>query len=298
MRISSTLAFDRASRMMGSLSQTADRLNTQIATGKKLTAPSTDAAAYRQLTGIRREAADSTRDSTNITLAQSLLTASDTALSAIEERLQRAQELTLQGANGTLSPDQKAANATELDEILKDVVRLANATDPRGAPLFSGSTEATPYTIASDLTVTYNGSGESAAIPIGGDASVQALTSGERAFAVQTAAGPSDIFAVLKSVSEALRTGGDVTSGIADVKASLGTIADARASIGARGARLELEGQRLEDVAVEREDARASIEDADPATTIMELQKTLTVLQATQASFSKLSSLSLFDYIR
>ena len=32
--------------------------------------------------------------------------------------------------------------------------------------------------------------------------------------------------------------------------------------------------------------------------TITELQKTLTVLQATQASFSKLTQLSLFNYLR
>ncbi len=31
---------------------------------------------------------------------------------------------------------------------------------------------------------------------------------------------------------------------------------------------------------------------------ITELQKTMTILSATQASFSKLSQLSLFDYIR
>lgn len=299
MRISSSLTFDRAARTMASLTETADALQTQIATGKRLTAPSSDAAAYRQLTGIRRATADEAQDAANITLAQSLLTASDTALASIEEQLQRASELALQGASGALSPEQKAVIAGQIDAILEDIVRLANATDSRGSPLFSGASEAAPYTLGADGTVTYSGTGEADAIPIGGTATIQATVSGERVFgAIATAGGPSDTFAILKGVADGLRDGTGVGTGLADIQTALTAIGGARASIGARGARLELETARLGDIAVAREEARAAVEDADITTTITELQKTLTVLQATQASFSRLTSLSLFDYLR
>ena len=40
------------------------------------------------------------------------------------------------------------------------------------------------------------------------------------------------------------------------------------------------------------------MEDTDITSAVTELQKTLTILQATQASFTKLTGLSLFDYLR
>ncbi len=47
-----------------------------------------------------------------------------------------------------------------------------------------------------------------------------------------------------------------------------------------------------------RETERSSIEDTDLTTAIIELQKATTILQATQASIGRLTSLSLFDYLR
>ncbi|URW75532.1 flagellar biosynthesis protein FlgL [Sphingomonas donggukensis] len=298
MRISSSLLYDRAAQSMGGLTARADTLQTQIATGKRIVAPSNDAAGYRQLNTLKRAATDDVQNAANVQLAASLVTASDTALSAIETQLQRANELVVQGASDTLSADQKSAIATQLDAVLEDIVRLANATDSRGSPLFSGASEATPYTLNADGTVSYGGSGESSPIPIGG-ASIQATVSGERIFGgVATAAGTSDVFAIVKSVADSLRAGTGIGSGIADVQAALGAVTDARASAGARGARLDLETARLADIATAREEVRTGIEDVDVTQTITELQKTLTVLQATQASFTKLTSLSLFDYIR
>ncbi|WP_374137885.1 flagellin, partial [Sphingomonas sp.] len=63
-------------------------------------------------------------------------------------------------------------------------------------------------------------------------------------------------------------------------------------------ARLDLETARLESTALTREAERSGIEDTDLTTAIIELQKTTTILQATQASLGRLSSLSLFDYLR
>ena len=65
-----------------------------------------------------------------------------------------------------------------------------------------------------------------------------------------------------------------------------------------RAARVDLEATRLTDVGADREASRSALEDTDIASTYLELQKTMTVLSATQASFSKLSALSLFSYLR
>src|SRR3546814_5791223 len=60
-----------------------------------------------------------------------------------------------------------------------------------------------------------------------------------------------------------------------------------RASIGARGARIDLEQTRAADAGAAREIDRSAIEDTDITAAITELQKTMTILQATQASRSE-----------
>jgi flagellar hook-associated protein 3 FlgL len=71
-----------------------------------------------------------------------------------------------------------------------------------------------------------------------------------------------------------------------------------RGSVGARSARLDLVSDQLTDTAANREIDRSALEDTDVTEAITELQKTMTILSATQASFTKLSQLSLFDYLR
>ena len=48
----------------------------------------------------------------------------------------------------------------------------------------------------------------------------------------------------------------------------------------------------------DREELRSSLEDVDVTAAITELQKTMTILNATQSSFAKMASLSLFNYLR
>ncbi len=304
MRIPTQSLFDRGAASMNRLTVEADRLQTQISTGRRLTAPSDDAAGWRQLATLRRANADQIADTASVRLAQGLLASSDGALEGIETQLQRARELAIQASNGTLSDPQKQSIATALDAIVEDMLKLANTTDARGYPLFGGASGDAAYARAGDGTIAFVGAGDASAIPIGDGASVEATTSGERIFAgIATPAGSTDIFAIVQGLANAIRTGGAASAtasseAIDSLKTSIDSVAAGRASVGARAARLDIESQRLADVAVDRKALQGAIEDTDIATTIAELQKTLTVLSATQASFTKLTSMSLFDYLR
>ena len=71
-----------------------------------------------------------------------------------------------------------------------------------------------------------------------------------------------------------------------------------RTSLGARESRVEILQNQSKELATDREMERSKIEDVDFTSAVMELQKTMMALQTTQASFSKLSNLSLFEYLR
>mgnify|MGYP002653309647 CR=1 FL=1 len=84
----------------------------------------------------------------------------------------------------------------------------------------------------------------------------------------------------------------------ADLAALSEQVIQAQTSVGARAARVDLQAGYFATAALEREDTRSGLEDADPAQAITDLKRAMTILEATQASFGKLSQMSLFDYIR
>ncbi|MEG3181749.1 flagellar hook-associated protein FlgL [Sphingomonas sp. LT1P40] len=302
MRVTTSQLYDRPSLLMGNLSRQADQLQTQVATGKRILTPSDSASGWQQLSGLKRAEADDGAYGANIKMAQSLLAATDTALEAVETQLQRAKAITVQAGSDTLTAEGRAALKVEVDAIIADLLGVVNAKDTRGQPLFGGASGDTAYARQPDGSIAYAGQGDSAAIPVGDGVSIAATETGARAFGgIQTSSGESDMFAILSALSAALQPGaegGGVDEAMTNLDAALDQVGTARTSVGARAFRMDLEAERLVDVDVTREATRSGIEDADVTTAIAELQKTLTILQATQASFTKLTSMSLFDYLR
>ncbi len=304
MQIGTNQFYDTNATQLGKLATQADTLNTQIATGKKFTSPSQDVVAYNRLTTIKQTNADSTAFASNVSLAQSLLQQSDTTLTAIGNQLQRAAELTTQAANGTLNDANRKTIAIELQSIRDDLVGLAGTTDARGQPLFGAASGGAAVIQASDGTISFGGTGEISSIPGADGTDIHATDSAQRVFGNIPASGggTTDVFAVLSSLISALNTGGDVaaaTGSAADgLKGALNQVSNVQGSVGARAARLDIVASQATDAAAARETDRVALEDTDVSTAITELQKTMTVLQATQASFTKLGQLSLFTYLR
>ncbi|HET9510106.1 MAG TPA: flagellar hook-associated protein FlgL [Sphingomonas sp.] len=300
MRVATSLQYDRLRDRMSALSTKADSLNNQLATTKRISTPSDDAAGYRALTALKRAGANSDAELANVDLATSLLDSSSTALASIETQLGRIQAIAISAGSSTLSADQRKALSAEVDVIFQDLVRVANTTDSRGTPLFSGDSVKTPYVIDDNGNVGFTGSGEAGQVPIGDGRTIAATSSGATIFGSVPlkAGGTSDMFAIVKAFSDKLKTGAPVGDDSVDIQSAMTSVLNAQTSIGARGARLELEKGRLEDLALTRETERSAIEDADIPATITELKKVMTVLDATQASFGKLTSLNLFNYLR
>lgn len=302
MRVTTSQSFDRPSLLMASLTSQADKLQTQVATGKKILAPSDSASGWQQLSGLKRAGADDSAYGANIKAAQALLAATDTALDQVETQLQRARALAVQANSDTVNAEGRAAIKVEIEAILADLIGVANSTDTRGQPLFGGTSDAAAFTVQEDGSVLWTGGGEPAAIPIGDRESIAATTSGARAFCgVTGSGGTTDMFQILSDFAAALGpdgAAGSVGTAMSDLDAALDQLGATRASVGARAFRLDLEAERLDEAEITRETARTGIEDADTAESIAQLQKTLTILQATQASFTKLTNLSLFDYMR
>jgi flagellar hook-associated protein 3 FlgL len=308
MNIGTAYFFDSRSRQMGNLSAQTAKLQEQISTGKRILTPSDDPIISARIARIQKGDADNTQFASNITLAQSLLGASDTALSSVSDQLQRAQELMIRAGSETLNDDNRAAISAELKAILDDVYSLANTKDARGQALFGGSGTGAAFARAGDGTISFSGTGEAPPIPIGDGVNIQPTDSGARVFGgVKVGNGTKDIFQVIGDLADALAPGGSADAaarkqalsqaaeGLANASERITT---ARASVGARGARLDIESDRLAGAANDYKIERGSLEGTDIQSAVIEMQKMMLTLQATQSSFSRLSSLTLFDYIR
>ena len=297
MQITTNQFYTGTQRNLAKLSEAADTLQTQIGTGKKLNAPSDDAISYRRLQNIDTGIADDKAYKSNMTLASSTLSQADVTLKSITSAIQSAQELAVKANSGTNSQNDRTVIADQLDALVKNLVDLANTKDARGSSIFAS--DANPAVVANaDGTYTLSAT-TPASIPIGATASVQPGESATRLYS-DTASG--NVLATISALSAALRGTGDVSTIAGTTANSLLTtnnqVAMVQGSLGARAQRVDLETARLADVATDREATRASIEDTDATQAITDLQKTMTILQAAQASFTKLSSLSLFDYLR
>jgi len=297
MTISTSLWYNRSNSAMQTLTAKTDTLSTQISTGKKLQAPSDDPVAYAQLRGLAVANADGTAYGKNLDTAASLLSTADTTLKSIGDQITRAQELALQVNNGTFADQDRGAMAEALLGIVDSLASLGNTQDARGLPLFGDSAGTPAVTKAADGSYSF-ASGPVTAIPIGDGQTIQAGTNAARVFQ----SGSTNILQAITDLATALQGGGDLgdagDTAISAIQTGSDQVNTLQASIGARASRIELEQSVQTSAASQREVSRSGLEDTDLTAAITELQKTMTILSATQASFTKLQSLSLFDYLK
>lgn len=303
MQVSTNQFYSFAKSSLSTLSSKADTLQTQIATTKRLQAPSDDVVAYHQLQFISRANADDASYTASITTATGLLQQTDSTLDAVITQIQRVQELAVKANNDTLSDSDQAAIADELNGIVQTLAQLANSRDSRGNALFSGTKGGDPVTLNDDGSVTINDTGNPAAIPIASDQSIVPTETAQSVFGgIANGSGETtDLFSVITNFAAALNAGGDVTAAATKagnaLSAALTNASTSQASVGAREARLTVVSNAMTEAGTTREAQRSSLEDTNVTSAIADLQKTMTILQATQASFTKLSSLSLFSYL-
>ncbi len=298
MQIASSLMFDRSAARMGSLMSTAVKLQTQIATGKKFTSPSENVAVGQQLAEFDRKNIDAAAYSSNMKTASSLLSQADTTLDSITTQMQRATELTVRAGNGTLSVQDRKVIGDELKAVVDTLVGLGNVNDSNGRPLFGSASGTAAVVKNTDGTFTYNTAPSLSEVPIGDNMTIQPAETAARVF--QSPAG--DTLAILTQLASALQAGdttGESARGALDkVNAATDQVSIVQASVGARAARVDLQETLQDNVSASREELRSSLEDTDLTSAAAEFAKTMTILNATQSSFSKLSQLSLFSYLR
>lgn len=294
--------FERSTRQIGTLRSQAETLQQRIGTGERLERSSDDPVAAARLRILERKERIGEVDTRNSQLAEADLALTDQALGSIADIVIRVRELAVQASSATLSDKQRSAIGTEIGSLRENLVLLSNSRNIAGHALLGGKATGQAY-VDSGTGAQFVGTAQVTPLEIGEGQSVEPGLTGPDVFEFKTDNGPTDLFAVLGGLAAALAAGGQTaaeagSAALADLDAGLEKVTTAQTVVGARLNWIDLMAERREITAERMAEERADVGGADIAATMSRLQETLTILEASQASFVRLANLSLFSMLR
>ncbi|MFT4512077.1 MAG: flagellin-like hook-associated protein FlgL [Planctomycetota bacterium] len=212
------------------------QLQQEVASGRRISRPSDDPAASLRILPLRGDLRDLRQLSDNVQLARETLNTGASSLEDASTVLQRVRELTTQAANGTLNGNDRKSIGAEIDQLLGQVLGIANSR--RGDRyLFGGTANGEPPfsldTSNGRTRPTYNGNRDSLNIDVAPGVSTALNLPGDSIF-MQRDRGATSFF----TTTDALPTGaqpagvGDTGVGYASLQVSFGGLTvDAPATV-------------------------------------------------------------------
>jgi flagellar hook-associated protein 3 FlgL len=270
-----------------------DVLQAKMSSGHQITKPSDDPTGTVQALKLRASLSRMGQYTTNQNFAQGWLSMADTAYSGAVSQLQSARTLVVQGLNtGATTPGAANALADQVDAIRDSLLATANTTY-NGRPIFAGTSGST---VAYDPSGSYVGDSGVISRTIGENASIQVNQPGPTAF------GPAggDVFAVLGTVSTALRAGDTTTlnAQLGQIDTALTRLNGARAAEGAAGARITQMQTAQTAISTTLKSQLSDIQDIDLAEMAIQVTTANTNYQAALQTTASIRQLSLLDFLR
>jgi flagellar hook-associated protein 3 FlgL len=220
----------------------------------------------------------------------------------------RIKELSVQAANDTYNASDRKSIAIEVGELISSLTDLGNMRGTDGAYLFSGYSQGQPpFSQSSSGVVTYTGSTDALKVMVDEGRSMQLGVPGSDVFGTVVHQNQStgttsriELFSTLSAMHEALVTNDSdgIRSGLDKVTSVHEHIITQQSNIGSRMQRIETLTHAVEDRDYTYKILQSNMEDLDYVAAASRLKTQSLALQAGQQTFTQLSELSLFKYIR
>ena len=230
----------------------------------------------------------------NVDAAQTRLTSEEAVLTSMTQIMQRITELTVQGGNDTLAPEDRAVIAAEVKALRDELLNLANTQDINGNYIFSGNKVQVPaFVESSSGVVTYNGDHGRLQINVSDVRRLSINTIGPELFSTADFAALDDLVTKLNADN-----GSGIRSAISAVETINNKLTVSYGTMASRVAAIESQRTIIEDTELRIDELLLREDDLDYAEAVTELTQESVALQALQASFAKLSQLTLFNFLR
>lgn len=269
----------------------------QMSTGKRVVNPSDDPIAASQAVVLSQAQAQNSQYTLARTFATQKVSLEESVLSQVTTAIQNAQEKIVYASNGTLSDDDRASLATDIQGLRDQLLNLANTTDGNGRYIFAGGAESIKQQVDASRSMVIGHTG---------DKIFDSITSNAVA-EPDGSASETNLFAMLDSAIAALKT--PVADSEADketaaaaldktnrgLKNSLNNVLTVRAELGTQLNELESLDSLGSDRALGQTQQMSDLVDVDWNATISSYIMQQTALQASYKAFTDMQGLSLFQ---
>lgn len=307
MQISTNLMFDKAISQMGKTKDRLGQVQLQLSTSKSVLKPSD--APDKTTTMTRLQSAITRQNSYVATIKNTTdkLSQQETALKSASDILVRMKELAVQGANDTLSPQDRKEIAIEVAGLRDQIRSLANTQDVNGAYIFSGSRVDTPaFGTNVDGQRPYQGDQSIDYVPVGEQRDIDSNRTATQAFSrvIRTdQLGNKEsvgFFKVLDDFVSALQNNkpAEIQRSVGELDTAQHGMTESIAKVGSGLNVLESQQSVAEENILRMKTTLSDVKDVDYTEAITQMNKDMLALEAAQSSFSKISQMNLFDYIR
>ena len=235
MRITNNMLSQNLLRNLESAQGRMDQLQNQLSSGLRISRPSDDPVGIQNAMRLKSNISSVEQWKKNADEALGYMNATDSTLGDMTSMLQRVRELTVQGANGTLSVGDKNNLAIEVDQISDQLHMMAN-TQIGSKYIFSG-TATDKELITSGGT--WQGNNQDVKFEVGNNSNLPISVNGNNLFGDTTTI-PSGIFTTLGALSTALKTNDStgIDTALGNIDTNINNVIALRSDLGARTNRM------------------------------------------------------------
>lgn len=306
MRVTNRMLISNVLTNINNNLQALSRAQKQMSSGKRVSRPSDDPIVVARVLSFQTVLAGMEQYDKNMQDARGWVDASELALNMATETLQRARELAVYGANGTLPRESMQALAYEIDQLIDELVQTAN-TSYGGRFLFGGTqTVRAPFErvldpsdpSSEDYPVKYNGNEGSLEWEVAPQVTITVNEHGRKVF--MKAVGEKSAFKLLDELRAALESGEHhrVAGTLGELDQAVDHFLNIRASLGAKSNRLQMAQERLFTSKISLIETMSKLEDIDLAETVMNYKIRENVYQAALATAAMVLQPTLIHYLR
>ena len=313
MRISTHMMYDQNMRGITNSQTKWMDYGLQMSTGQRVNKPSDDPIAASQAVVVSQAQQQNEQYKTARTFATQKVSLEESVLSQVTTAVTAAHTSLVAAANGTLSDDDRASMATELQGVRDQLLNLANSTDGNGRYIFGGyKTDTPPFNAAG----AYNGGNVAISQQVDASRSMVIAHTGNQVFnSITSNAIPepdgstsqTNVFSMLDDAIAALKvpvSGNEAAQAVSQAaldKAnrgltnSLNNVSTVRAQLGTQLQELTNLDELGDDRSLSLKTQMSDLVDVDWNSVISSYTMQQTALQASYKTFSDMQGMSLFQ---
>ncbi|MDA1476559.1 flagellar hook-associated protein FlgL [Bacillus sp. CLL-7-23] len=302
MRITQGMIAKNSLRYISSSYGKLDQLQSQIASGKKITKASDDPIVAMKSLKYNTQLSQVKQYQSNASQAFTWLENTETNITEATDVMGKIRELAVKAENSTNGDAELQAIGVEVGQLKEQLIQIAN-TQVNGRYIFNGTNSDVAPIVESGGVYTYNfesyTSTSDVNVNVSSNATLKVNSNPISAFGGQLGNG-QNVFEMIDSLETALKSGslGGMTTILSDIDQFTNTMSAERSDVGARYNRLELINTRLN---VQEETATKVLSDNED----VELEKVISdfvtqqsVHRASLSVNAKIVQPTLIDFLR